>query len=245
MKTFGTLTLPSNKLVLCDPCYIDQKMINELASGNTSECDSADFLVLDVPGNATVCHETADEGFRMKRVALFFTDVFDLEGHDYEEIAALGVDSGQMGYYDASHLAAEWRDEEYNSKRSYRNKEDLRVLTYLVHFPHYEAPIASEGGKTMNELNATGEWEELPYSGDIKVSYNGMCHCHDDGPYDIGKVDDSIVISGTGYGDGCYNVSVYHDKTGRLACVTIDFLYDEEEEDEFDYEEDEDEELED
>jgi len=234
MKHYGTLAIPSGRLFMGDPCYIRQDVIDEIKAGDASQSGES-VLDLRVPGSAEVHYDVDPSEGRLAAVYLFFTEPFDLTDSAGEELEVLGVDSGQMSYCDAEYLGAQWTDGDYVDIRKYRHKTTGDILQYMVDFPHYEAPIASQDGKTMNQLNTTGEWESMPYDHPIDVSYNGMCHCHDDGD-DLGRVDDHVVVSGSGYGDGQYEVLMHRAEDGSIGCISITFIgEDDEDEDDWDF----------
>jgi len=237
MKHFGTLRLPSGELALVDPCFIKNGVPEELASGGIEQHEEK-VMVIKVPGDAEVfIDEKEAHGMRISTVMLYFEDQFDLEKKNHEIIGFLAVDSAQMSYCDARHLGENWIDKHYDDQRIYRHKNTGRTLQYMKDFPNYAVPIAPEGGKTMNDLLESREWEKLPYSGTLDASYNGLCHCHDDKESDIGSVNDHIIVSGTGWGDGAYPVQIYRNDENQITCVSITFM---EDDPEFDMEDPED-----
>ena len=82
-----------------------------------------------------------------------------------KKIGSVAVDSGQIMVGDPCYLSA-FKSDEFEAKRVYikcRESDDGAKLIddkleYGVDFNHYEEVIARYG-KTMNELNRTGEWE--------------------------------------------------------------------------------------
>lgn len=216
------VSIPSGRLIIGDPCYIKAEHIPLMAAG---EAFDDDVYELQVPTEARIEYEEADG--RVMKVSLIFDDN---EMPESECIGELGVDTAQLFFADAEHFAKNWIDEEYQDIRIYRNKEDGRTLQYRKDFPHYGVPIASEGGKTMNDLNATGEWEPVQVEkGELKVSYNGLCHCHDHG---VGKLDDHIAVTSTGWGDGAYELHKHMTPDGRIARLSLNFgeMWEEDEE---------------
>ena len=132
------------------------------------------------------------------------------------------VDVAQLIYADAEHLASDWEEQDYEDVRVYRNKTDGRTLQYGVDFPHYETPIDSENGMTMNALNASGDWELLPYEpSSPRLGYNTVCHGTSDDRWMFGP---NAAASRTGWGDGLYPVYIERDEDGKVARVSFDFL---------------------
>lgn len=216
------LCISSGRLLIGDPCYFDRNEIDAIASGNPPD---EDYIEIRVPNTAIVEH-TEKEG-RVASISLVF---FQEDDGRPEVIKKLGVDTAQLVFADATEFCARWEEEEYKDIRVYRHKTDGRTLQYRVDFPHYEAAIPSEGGQTMNQLNANGEWEPVKIDeGDLKVSYNGLCKCHDDG---IGMIGDRILVTDTGWGDGQYQLKKTMTPDGRIARLTMEFIGDEDDEDE-------------
>lgn len=231
MLFYDTLKIPSRELVLVDPCFIRDEIPNELAAGGIEQHEES-VIVIKVTRDAEVFYEEKDEcGRRISAVNLYFDGQFDLKGKDHEVIGFLGVDSGQMSYCDARHVGENWINKYYDDERIYRHKKTGRTLQYMKDFPNYAVPIPSEEGKTMNDLKESSEWERLPYSGVIDVSYNGMCHCHEDKESDIGSVNEHIIVTGTGWGDGSYPVQVYRNHKDEITCVSVRFMEDDVEND--------------
>jgi len=147
-------------------------------------------------------------------------------------IGEVGVDSGQLMVCDPCYISNEWdRDVEPNFyfDRKYINK-DGKVLEYEKDFPHYEASIESENGKTMNELLASGEYTQIEVGEDIRnkgsFSYAGCCQAtlsknhFGQLNYKLGHAGSGVVFS-SGYGDGCYPVYGYKNKEGRIVKIEV------------------------
>ena len=215
------LCIPSGRLLIADPCYLNADEVAHVAAGVTPD---ADIHEIRVPNTAIV--ESEEKHGHISRISLVFAQ--DGVGAP-EVIAEIGVDTAQLMFADAAHVVAEWVEEEYQDIRIYRHS-DGRTLQYRKDFPHFEAPIASEGDKTMNELNASGEWEQVKVDyGPYKVSYNGLCHCHDE--EGIAMIGERVLVTETGGSDGCYELTRTMTKDGRIASLSMTFIGEDEEED--------------
>ena len=214
------LCIPSGRLLVGDPLYFNSEAVQMIAAGNLS---SDDIHEMRVPNTAIV--EPTEEDGRVASISL----VFAQESAGLPEvIAELGVDTGQMVFADAAHFASEWIDEDYQDVRIYRH-QDGRTLQYMKDFPNYESEIPSEGGKTMNQLNASGEWEKVKVDrGELKVSYNGLCHCHEEG---VGMIGERVLVTDSGYGDGAYKLTKTMTPDGRIARITMTFIGDNDDDD--------------
>jgi len=226
-KTIGTLAIPSGRLVVVDPCYADIAAGSDMAVSTPVKVgDTVDkeYVVIETPNQADVIFTTDTEDGRVAMVTLDFreglAEPLIREGMEFSHL--LPVDVAQLIYADADHLAADWENQDYEDIRIYRNKADGRTLQYTVDFPHYEEPIASEGGATMNALNATGDWERVPYEAPSqRLGYNTVCHGTGDGGRMFG---DKAAASRTGWGDGMYPVYVERDKDGAVERISFDFM---------------------
>ena len=122
------------------------------------------------------------------------------------KLGEVGVDSGQLMITDPCYLDY-FVNDDYQDCRRYQNKKTNKVLQYAKDFSNYEE-IIPEYNKTMNQLNASGEWEALPHpnANDRSYSYNGSCmatHSEKQG----GELGCGQGVSfSSGYGDGCYEV---------------------------------------
>lgn len=140
---------------------------------------------------------------------------------NWEQIGEVTVDSGQVMLVDPLYIDARWQEKPFEDIRQYRHKESGRVLQYLKDFPHYEAVIP-DLGRTMNQLNATGEWEQIEQPIPNELSYNAACRAtgrHARG----GTFGGFAAAVGTAYGDGEFPVLVQRDEAGRILRVMIDF----------------------
>ena len=77
-----------------------------------------------------------------------------------ELIGHVAVDSGQLLLCDPSYIDSEWEKEDFEDIRIYKHKGTSDTLQYRKDFANYEQVIPKYG-QTMNQLNATGEWEEM------------------------------------------------------------------------------------
>jgi len=139
-------------------------------------------------------------------------------------IGYVGVDSGQLLLCDPCYIDSIWKKEEFEDIRVYRHKTTGDILQYRVDFPHYEAVIP-EYGKTMNELNATGEWvKEEDYHAPIHpFSYNACAKAtlSKEGYGQLGK--STGVAFSTYYGDGIYPVYAVFGDNNELLKVEVCF----------------------
>jgi hypothetical protein len=143
-------------------------------------------------------------------------------------IGHVGVDSGQLLMCDPCYIDSEWSKEDFTDIRVYEHKDTKEKLQYMVDFPHYEAEIAKYG-KNMNQLIATGEWDDVPATeSEFPFSYNACCKAtlSDDGHgqlnYKLGHPGVGVAFS-TAYGDGVYPVYAVYSAAGVLKSVTVEF----------------------
>lgn len=149
-------------------------------------------------------------------------------------IGYVAVDSGQLLLCDPTYIDSEWKKEPFEDIRVYRHKTTGDILQYGVDFPNYEA-IIPEYGKTMNELNATGEWEREDnyHAPTSNFSYNACCKAtlskpgHDQLKFQLGH-DGVGVAFRTAFGDGYYPVQAVYDPNGDLIKVEVLFQEDDE-----------------
>ena len=141
-------------------------------------------------------------------------------------IGYVGVDSGQLMLCDPCYIDSEWKKEDFDDVRVYRHKTTGDILQYRVDFPHYEAVI-EEYGKTMNELNASGEWEKENYHTPVNsFSYNACAKAtlseqgYGQLNYNLGHPGVGVAFS-TAHGDGVYPVYATYDKYGLLLKVEV------------------------
>ena len=143
------------------------------------------------------------------------------------KIGTAGVDSGQLMITDPCYIRHFSNEFELEDIRRYKHKKTKKVLQYGKDFSNYEE-IIPEYNKTMNELNASGEWKQLPHpkAKDRSYSYNGCCmttlHGHG-GELERGRG----VVFNSGIGDGGYPVYAYIGEIEgfgeRVLKVEIDF----------------------
>lgn len=135
------------------------------------------------------------------------------------------VDSGQFVIIDPCYLA-HWQHTEFQDIRRFKNDAG-KVLQYGVDFPHFQVPIESEGGKTMNELLDAGTYtkveQTLPRHG---LDYNSACYRTLSPPWGgelAGRGFETAVASRTAWGDGRFPVYRVEDEAGNLLRVEISF----------------------
>ena len=148
-----------------------------------------------------------------------------------KKIGSVAVDSGQIMVGDPCYLR-DFKSDEFRSKRIYvksRESDDgIKLLDdkleYGIDFNHYEEVI-ERYGKTMNELNSTGEWELVQYKPSGDYSYNGACQATCS-PSQAGQLGDGLaVVATSGFGDGFYPVhATFLD--GRVQSITVTFFTD-------------------
>lgn len=148
-----------------------------------------------------------------------------------KKIGSVAVDSGQIMVGDPCYLSA-FKSDEFEAKRVYikcRESDDGAKLIddkleYGVDFNHYEEVIARYG-KTMNELNRTGEWEFVQHKPSGAYSYNGACQATCS-PAQAGQLGDGLaVVATSGFGDGFYPVHATFVE-GRVQSITVTFFTD-------------------
>lgn len=142
-------------------------------------------------------------------------------------IGEVGVDSGQLLLCDPCYIDSQWKKEDFTDVRIYVNKLTKEKLQYRVDFPNYEAVIPAYG-KTMNQLNATGEWEMTTDEAAHNFSYNACCKKtltdkgHGQLNYEMGHPGVGVAFS-TAFGDGTYPVYAKYNSKGELVSVTVKF----------------------
>lgn len=144
---------------------------------------------------------------------------------DFEPLGTVHVDSGQLLLIDPCYIDDTWVEEPFEDIRQFRHKESGRMLEYRVDFAKFNAPIQAEGGKTMNDLLATGEWELIEQPMPDGLSYNSVSRTTQN-RNGGGTVAMLAAAFSTGYGDGVYQVYVRRGKgedEGRIMQVLIDF----------------------
>lgn len=142
------------------------------------------------------------------------------EQGEWEFLAEVGVDSGQLLLVDPCYIDSLWKKVGFEYVRQYRHKHTGEILEYCKDFPHYEAVIERHG-KTMNDLNESGDWEPVDQPSTGGLNYAACCHATLS-KADGGQVDLGAAFS-TGYGDGVYPVFARRNKEGYIMQVMIDF----------------------
>ena len=153
-----------------------------------------------------------------------------------ELIGHVGVDSGQLLLCDPCYIDSQWVEEDFEDFRSYQHKDTGNELTYRIDFRNYAEAIDAYGGKNMNELIATGEWEEIPdtkgavnpfsYNACAKATLSGDGHGQLN--FNLGYPGAGVAFS-TAFGDGMYPVFAHYMPDGTLKSVEV--VFQEEEED--------------
>jgi hypothetical protein len=147
-------------------------------------------------------------------------------------IGHVGVDSGQLLLCDPCYIDSQWEKEDYEDIRVYEHKTNKERLTYRKDFANYEEVIPKYG-KTMNELNATGEWITVQgiHQPKHSFSYNACCKAtlSDEGAgqlnYQMGHPGVGVAFS-TAIGDGYYPVYAVYSNDGHL--IKVEVVFDEE-----------------
>lgn len=154
-----------------------------------------------------------------------------------ELIGHVGVDSGQLMLCDPCYIDSEWEKEEFEDIRIYKHKETGDTLQYRVHFENYEQVIPKYG-KTMNQLNATGEWtRQEKHDTKYPFSYNACSKAtlsedgHGQLRYKMGHEGVGVAFR-TAFGDGYYPVYAVYDDNGDLMKVEVQFFEPNNEDDE-------------
>jgi hypothetical protein len=160
-----------------------------------------------------------------------------MEQYNKVLIGHVGVDSGQLLLCDPCYIDSEWEQEDFMDVRVYKHKTTGEKLQYRLDFPDY-ATIIPKYGKTMNELNATGEWEKIEHHDtEHNFSYNACSKAtlSKKGAgqlnYKMGHEGVGVAFS-TAIGDGFYPVFQNFDEDGNLMSVEVVFQFDNEDEDE-------------
>lgn len=141
----------------------------------------------------------------------------------YVEIGAVSVDSGQLMLIDPCYIDSLWKDEPFRDIRIYKNADGTRTLQYGKDFQNYQQPIESEGGLTMNQLNADHGWSKVePTEVSARLSYDGACQQTLTKNY--GQLEGHTALAfSTGYGDGIYPVTAKINPEGRIMGIFINF----------------------
>jgi hypothetical protein len=156
-------------------------------------------------------------------------------------IGHVGVDSGQLLLCDPCYIDSQWEKEDFEDFRTYQHKDTGNELTFRIDFMNYQESIEAYGGKNMNELIATGEWEKIPGpKAQHPFSYNACAHAtlsengHGELKYKNGNEGVGVVFS-TAFGDGFYPVVAHYHRDGTLRSVEVVFQNDEDDDDIDDY----------
>lgn len=154
-----------------------------------------------------------------------------------ELIGHVAVDSGKLLLCDPSYIDSEWVKEDFEDLRMYEHKDSKYKLRYLKDFINYQEPMEEFGGKNMNELLATGEWEELPYGpAKHEFSYNACAKAtlsdegHGQLNFKLGHPGAGVAFS-TVFGDGMYPVLAHYMDDGSLRSVEVIFQYEKDDDD--------------
>jgi hypothetical protein len=160
-----------------------------------------------------------------------------MEQYNKVLLGHVGVDSGQLLLCDPCYIESEWEQEDFTDVRVYQHKTTGDKLQYRVDFPNYGAVIPKYG-KTMNELNATGEWEQIEdLTTEHNFSYNACSKATLSKKragqlnYKHGHEGVGVAFS-TAFGDGFYPVFQNYDDQGELISVEVVFQFPEDDEDE-------------
>ena len=156
---------------------------------------------------------------------------------ELEFIGYVGVDSGQLLLCDPCYIDSQWVKEDFEDFRVYQHKDTKNKLTYRIDFGNYAEPIEVYGGKNMNELIATGEWEELPDNKEAvnPFSYNACAKAtlsnegHGELSFKLGHPGAGVAFR-TAFGDGMYPVIAHYLDDGTLQSVEVRFQEENDEE---------------
>lgn len=150
-------------------------------------------------------------------------------------IGHVGVDSGQLLLTDPCYIDSDWSNEQFQDLRMYKHRITKDFLVFRKDFNNYEEVIPKYG-KTMNQLNATGEWIKMPNPpAKDNFSYNACCVAtlseegHGQLNYKLGHPGVGVAFR-TAYGDGTYPVYAHYNDEGELVKVEVNFLEENEEE---------------
>ena len=145
-------------------------------------------------------------------------------------IGHVGVDSGQLLLCDPCYIDSQWVEEDFEDFRAYQHKDTKNQLTYRIYFRNYAESIEAYDGKNMNELIATGEWEEVPDTkGAVNpFSYNACAKAtlsedgHGELKFNLGHTGAGVAFR-TAFGDGMYPVIANYMDDGSLRSVEVIF----------------------
>jgi len=153
-------------------------------------------------------------------------------------IGHVGVDSGQLLLCDPCYIDSQWVEEDFEDFRAYQHKDTKNQLTYRIDFRNYAESIEAYDGKNMNELIATGEWEEVPDTKEAvnPFSYNACAKAtlsedgHGELKFNLGHTGAGVAFR-TAFGDGMYPVIANYMDDGTLRSVEVVFQDEENQED--------------
>lgn len=147
---------------------------------------------------------------------------------ELELIGHVAVDSGQLLLCDPSYIDTEWEKEDFEDIRIYKHKDTSDTLQYRKDFANYEQVIPKYG-KTMNQLNETGEWEQMEaHAVNSSFSYNACAKAtlsrkgYGKLKFKLGGEGVGVAFSTT-WGDGFYPVYAVYDENGDLLKVEVVF----------------------
>ena len=145
-----------------------------------------------------------------------------------ELIGYVGVDSGQLLLCDPCYIDSQWEKEDFTDIRVHQHKVTKDKLTYGKDFAKYNEVIPKYG-KDMNELLATGEWEDVERpASQHPFSYNACANAtlsedgHGQLNFKLGHPGAGVAFS-TAFGDGVYPVYAVYGEDGHLAKVEVLF----------------------
>jgi hypothetical protein len=146
---------------------------------------------------------------------------------EIEEIGFVAVDSGQLMITDPCYIDSEWKEDEFEDLRLYKDTETSNVYQFRKDFAHYDQKI--DGFKqSVNELVAAGRLVKLDVEGERSFSYAGACHAtlskagFGQLKFQLGHDGAGIAI-GTVNGDGEY--PVYAEKyDGKIVRVYVNII---------------------
>jgi hypothetical protein len=154
--------------------------------------------------------EGIETGFTAQ-IALVDSILNDEVQREEEFIGHVGVDSGQLMLCDPCYIDSQWEKEDFEDIRIFKHVTTGETLQYIKDFAHFEEVIPKYG-KTMNELNRTGEWEQVDLpEAESGFSYNACCAktLSEKGAgqlyYKMGHAGAGVAFS-TAWGDGVYPV---------------------------------------
>lgn len=207
----GTLDVTGAEVLVGDPCYYDDygtflaQTVTCPAGAGSAEC----YVQRDPHSSVTT------------RLVVLFTGVPG-QVEAARPAGYLPVDGAQMSVIDARRYHTQWQ------------RRTAAVLARYVHasgahldhpgdFRRYDQPITSQGGRSMTELIATGEWTETPVPGQQDFSFPGLCAARDASPLDAAVMDRAAFITGSGYGDGRYVLEHLLDRRGVTVGLNVTF----------------------